>query len=117
VFNVLCDLLTGEYTTQPALRTPSGPVGIDFELGHHLQDWYCSFVVLENCEVPAPLAEGNCFRLLCSDVSCGILAQVLLALPQFVIVGLGRCPCAQTQPFGETHLSHAPLAHLCNDEL
>jgi len=59
VFNVLLDLLTGECTTQPALRAPSGSVGTDFELGHQLQRWYCFFVVPESCEVPAPLAEGN----------------------------------------------------------
>jgi len=44
-------------------------------------------------------------RLLCSAVSCGILAQVLLALPQSVIVGSGRRPRARTQPSGETHLT------------
>jgi len=59
VFNVLCDLLTGECTTQPALRATSGSVCVDFELGRQLQRCYCSFVVPEICEVPAPLAEGN----------------------------------------------------------
>ena len=59
VINVLCDLLTGECTTQPALRTTSGSVCVVFELGHQLQRFHCSFVVPEICEVPALLAEGN----------------------------------------------------------
>ena len=59
VINVLCDLLTGECTTQPALRATSGSVCVDFELGNQLQRCYCSFVVPEICEVPAPLAECN----------------------------------------------------------
>ena len=42
-------------------------------------------------------------RLLCSAVSCGRPAQVLLALPQFQIVGSGRRLCAPTQPSGEGH--------------
>ena len=37
--------------------------------------------------------------------SCRMLAQVLLALPQLVIIGSGRHPCARTQPSAETHLS------------
>jgi len=53
------NLLTGECTTQPALRATSGSVCVDFELGHQLQRCYCTFVVPEICEVPAPLAEGN----------------------------------------------------------
>ena len=59
VFNVLCDLLTGECTMQLALRANSGSVCVDFELGHPVQRCYCCFVVPEICEVPAPLAEGN----------------------------------------------------------
>jgi len=51
-----------------------------------------------------PWQKATSSRLLCSAVSCGILAQVLLALPQFVIVGSGRRPCAPTQPSDETHL-------------
>jgi len=51
-----------------------------------------------------PWQKATSSRLLCSAVSCGILAQVLLALPQFVIVDSGRRPCARTQPSGETHL-------------
>ena len=51
-----------------------------------------------------PWQKATSSRLLCSAVSCGILAQVLLALPQFVIVGSGRRPCARTQPSDETHL-------------
>jgi len=43
-------------------------------------------------------------RLLCSAMSCGMLAQVLLALRQFVIKGSGRRPCAPTQPNGENYL-------------
>jgi hypothetical protein len=37
-------------------------------------------------------------------VSCRILAQVLLTLPQFVILGSGRRPCASMQPSVEGHL-------------
>jgi len=33
LFNVLCDFLTGECATQPALRATSGSVCVDFELG------------------------------------------------------------------------------------
>ena len=51
-----------------------------------------------------PWQKATSSRLLCSAVSCGILAQVLLAFPQFVIVGSCRRPCAQTQPSGEIHL-------------
>jgi len=45
-------------------------------------------------------------RLLCSAVSSGILAQVLLALPLFVIVCSGRRPraSARTQHSSKTHL-------------
>jgi len=45
-------------------------------------------------------------RLLCSAVSGGILAQVLLALAQFVIVCSGCCPRARarTQRSSKTHL-------------
>ena len=53
-----------------------------------------------------PWQKATSSRLLCSAVSCGILAQVLLALPQFVIVGSGRRSRAPTQPSGETHLKH-----------
>ena len=51
-----------------------------------------------------PWQKATSSRLLCSAVSCGILAQVLLALPQFVMVGSGRRPCARGQSVGETHL-------------
>jgi len=51
-----------------------------------------------------PWQKATSFRLLCSAVSCGMLAQVLLALPQFVIVGSGRRSCAPTQPSSEGHL-------------
>jgi len=53
------ECLTGECTTQPALRATSSSVGVDFGLGRQLQRCYCSFVVSEICEGPAPLAEGN----------------------------------------------------------
>ena len=58
-FNVLSDFLNGECVTQPALRATSGSARVDFELGHQPQRCYCSFVVPEICEVPAPLVEGN----------------------------------------------------------
>jgi len=51
-----------------------------------------------------PWQKATSSRLLCSAVSCRILAQVLLALPQFIIVGSGRRPRARTQPSGDTHL-------------
>ena len=51
-----------------------------------------------------PWQETTSSRLLCSAVSREILAQVLLALPQFVIVGSGHHPCAPTQPSGRFHL-------------
>jgi len=51
-----------------------------------------------------PWQKATSSRLLCSAVSCGIIAQVLLALPQFVIVGSGRSPRAPTQLSGKTHL-------------
>ena len=54
------------------------------------------------CQHPWQKATSSC--LLCSAVSCGILAQILLALPQFVIVGSGRHLCAPTQPSDEGHL-------------
>jgi len=59
MFNVLWDFSSGESATQNALRATSGSVCVDFELGHQLQRCYCFFVVLEICEVLAPLAEGN----------------------------------------------------------
>ena len=45
MFSVLCDLLTGECTTQPALRVTSGSVCVDFEPGHQLQRCYCSSIL------------------------------------------------------------------------
>jgi len=54
------------------------------------------------CQHPRQKATSS--RLLGSAVSCGILAQVLLALPQFLIVGSGRRLCAPTQRFSEGHL-------------
>jgi len=56
VFKVLCDFFTSECATQPALRATSGSACVDFELGHQLKRCYCSFVVREIREVPAPLA-------------------------------------------------------------
>jgi len=47
----------------------------------------------------------TCSRLLCSAASCGIPAQVLLALLLFVIVGSCHCPGAPTQPSGERHFT------------
>jgi len=90
--------LTGECTTQLALRANSGSVCVDFELGHQLQYCYRSFAVPEICEVPALWQKATSSRLICSVAFCRILAQVLLALPQFVIVGSGRRLCAPTQP-------------------
>ena len=51
-----------------------------------------------------PWQKATSFRLLCSAVSCGILAQVLLALPQFVIVGSGCQFGAPTQSSSKGHL-------------
>jgi len=51
-----------------------------------------------------PWKKATSPRLFCSALSCGILAQVLLALPQLVIVGSGHRHCARTQPSGETRL-------------
>jgi len=46
-----------------------------------------------------PWQKATSSRLLCSAVSCGILAQVKLALLQVVIVGSGLRPRAHTQTF------------------
>jgi len=51
-----------------------------------------------------PWQKETSSRPLCLAVSCGILAQVLLALPEFVSVGSDRRPCARTQLSGGTHL-------------
>jgi len=50
-----------------------------------------------------PWQKTTSSHLLCSAASCGMLAQVLLTLLQFVIVGSGRHHCAPTQPSGEGH--------------
>jgi len=104
VFSVLCDLLTGECTTQPVLHATSGCVCVDFELGHQLQLAIVPFSCRKSVKCQHPWQKATSSGLLRSAVSCGILAQVLLALPQFIIVGSGRRPCARTQPSGETHL-------------
>jgi len=104
VFNVLCELLTGECTTQPALRATSGSVCVDFVLVITSSAAIVPLLCRKSAKCQHPWQKATSSRLLCSAVSCGILAQVLLALPQFVIVGSGRRPGAQTQPSGETHL-------------
>jgi len=59
---------------------------------------------LESVKYQHPWQKATSSRLLGSAVSCGILAQVLLALPHFVIVGSGRRLCAPTQHSSEGHL-------------
>ena len=51
-----------------------------------------------------PWQQATSSLLLCSAVSCRMLAKVLLVLAQFVIVGSGRCPCGPARPSGEGHL-------------
>jgi len=50
-----------------------------------------------------PLQKATSSRLLCLAASCGMLAQFLLALPQFVILGSGRRPDAHMQLSSEGH--------------
>jgi len=65
--------------------------------------WLCRKSV--KCQHPWQKATSfRLFLLGCVLAVSWILAQVLLAWPQFVIVGSGRRPRAQTQPAGETHL-------------
>ena len=104
MFNVLCDLLTGS----APYNLPCVPPGVlcasisslVISTGATIVPLLCRKSV--KCQHPWQKATSS--RLLCSAVSCEILAQVLLALPQFVIVGSGRCPCARTLPSGEKYL-------------
>lgn len=61
----------------------------------------CQKSVTQKCEHPSQKAISYC--LLCSAVSCGLFARILLALPQFVIISLYRCPFAHTQPLRQQH--------------
>jgi len=104
VFNVLCDLLTGECTTQPASVPLAVLCASILSLVISSSSAVVPLLCRKSVKYQHPWQKATSSRLLCSAVSCGILAQVLLALPQFVIVGLGHRPCARTQPSGETHL-------------
>jgi len=55
----------------------------------------------QKCEHPSQKAISSC--LLCSAVSFGLFARILLALPQFVIISLYRCPLAHMQTLRQQH--------------